>query len=416
MAYLSQWENVVATHQLRGADRQVNMTRFTPHAETDLPTFAGSIISIDDRQPPFYYDKSTRMWFYLGVDIASRAVTTFVWGKTKEEMIMEFYRQMVRNYAQWGFNIPHELECESNLNASFRHTFLSDGAMFQKVRIEANNARGKYIERINGKFRYEMEKQHYGWIGRPKARAEANQAVPGKEIIIPYDQLVEQCLKDIEDWNNMPHPENPEISCWEYFTEMQNPDLQPTNWRAIMPHLGHETKSSCNVGYIILQGRKRMIAHNDEILTGEPLISVMRRIEGKDVTCYWLDGNDGSVLKAMVYLGDEYICELKPIPRFQRAAIERTPEDEANYLIQNKYRMTVEAFARQRMKDIDKVVLIGHKPKTLNRKFQISQLNRFQQRPETEAVEDLGYAHQEADLPTLPTERPRTDIWKQNFM
>ena len=97
----------------------------------EMPKLAGSIISIDDRQPPFWYDKGKRMWFYIGIDIASRAVTTFVYGKSKTGIILDFYRQMVRNYHELGLNLPAELEAESALNSSFKNTFLQEGKNVQ---------------------------------------------------------------------------------------------------------------------------------------------------------------------------------------------------------------------------------------------------------------------------------------------
>ena len=64
------------------------------------------------------------MWFYLGVDLGSEAIVTWVYGTSKEGIILDFYRQMVRNYAMWGLPLPAEIECESNLNADYRDGFL----------------------------------------------------------------------------------------------------------------------------------------------------------------------------------------------------------------------------------------------------------------------------------------------------
>jgi len=386
--YLSDWENTIATHQIRGGNRQLNMTKFKPHHQMDLPTFSGSLLSIDDRQPPFYYEPGKRAWFYIGVDVASGCFTGYVHGKSKEGIILEFYRQLVRNYTEWGLPIPYELECESSLNSSFKGTFLQEGAMFQKVRIEANNARGKYIERVFGKLRYEVEKSAIGWAARPFAISEANQSGNKQLPIIPYDQLIEERYKEMEDWNNSSHPLRPELTRFEYLLEMYNKEVPSTNWRAILPHLGKHEQSSCNVGKIILQNKKRFIADNGEVLLGESLIAKMKRIEGEKVDVYWLDGNDGNVLKAVVFLNGEYICELVSLS-YQRAQIEQTPEDIAIRELQSKYTASVEAFAKLQKRSIDKVVVIDHQQKTLNRRFQISGLNRFQTREEeVEELED----------------------------
>ena len=46
-------------------------------------------------------------------------------------------------------------------------------------------------------------KKHTGWIARPFARNESNQVGTKRKKIVPYDKLLEQSLRDIEDWDNM---------------------------------------------------------------------------------------------------------------------------------------------------------------------------------------------------------------------
>lgn len=388
--YINKWENQLVTHKARGGDRQVYLGNFKPHHQMDLPTLAGSIISIDDRQPPFVYNKQNdRVWFYLGVDIASQAFTTVVYGKTKEGIIVDFYRQMVRNYTEWGFCLPHELECESSLNSSFKDTLLRPGAMFQKIKIEANNARGKYIERMNGKLRYEVEKEAYGWLARPTAKSEANQLSSAKKQIIPYDILVNERMLELEQWNNSSHPEHKNVSRWDYFANNQNPNLKPTNWNAILPVIGYKTPTSCKGGYIKLQGQKRAIAEDGKILTGEALIQQMRTIEGKDFDVYWLDGNDGQVLKAFVYMNDRLICEVMEMPRYNRASIERTDADKEAIKIQSAYVMSVDAFEKRQRTKIENIQIINNTPKTVNSNFKLPNLKRFERKEEpVEVFED----------------------------
>lgn len=351
--YINKWENKLATHKARSGDRQVYMGKYKPHHQMDLPTFSGSILSVDDRNPPFVYNtKNERVWFYLGVDIASRCFTTFVYGKTKEGIIVDFYRQMVRNYTEWGFCLPNELECESSLNSAFKDTLLRDGNMFQKVKIEANNARGKYIERMNEKLRYEVEKSAPGWLARPNAKSEANQASGQKKQVIPYDILVNERLLELEQWNNSPHPDNKNISRWDYFEQNQHPDLKPTNWIGILPTIGYKTTTSCNGGYVRLQGKKRAIADEGKILTGEALIQQMKIIEGKEFDVYWLDGNDGQVLKALVYINGKFVCEVMEMPRYNRATIERTDADNEAIKLQNSYVASVDAFEKDKENEL----------------------------------------------------------------
>ena len=409
--YLAQWENTIATHQLRGGNRQINLGKFTPPHHMELPILAGSLLSIDDRQPPFYYDKGKRAWFYLGFDVASGCFTAFVYGKSKEGIIREFYRELIRNYTEWGLNLPYELECESSLNSSFKDTFLHPGAMFQKVRIEANNARGKYIERVFSEVRYGVEKKAIGWVARPKAISENNQAAPGQNVIIPWDILIQSRLKEIEDWNNSAHRSNNGQSCFEYFLENQNPDIPETNWISILPHLGNITPSSCKVGSVQLQNEGRWLAEDGKILLGEELIARMKRIEGNDVTVYWLDGHDGSVLKALAYIGDEYICELLPPPPYNRAQAEQTEQCIKNREIQSKYVASVEAFAKVRKNEVDKVLVIDNQPKTLNRKFVIPGLKTYQTRETpVETIEQ-----EDEDQPTRSSGTGQANSFRTKF-
>ncbi len=408
--YINKWENRIATHGKRSGNRQTYMGMYKPHHQMDLPTFASSLISIDDRQPPFWYDKGKRAWFYIALDVASQFISTVVYGKTKEGIILDFYRQMVRNYTEWGLNLPLELECESSLNSSYRNNLLRPGAMFKNVRIEANNARGKYIERAFGSMRYEVEKRSQGWIGRPHAKSEANQAGPGDNVIIPYDQLIHQRMLDIEDWNNMAHPSEQGLSRYEYFMQHQHPNLEPTNWEAILPVLGYETASSCKLGFVTLQGEKRAIAEYGKILTGEDLIRKMRVIEGQNIEVRWLDGNDGNVMKAMAYQNNKLICELMVMPKYNRATFERTEEDDAAQRLQSAYVATVEAFAKAQSRKIENINIQDNTPRTISNTFRFTNLKRFEAREEPATV----YENQIEETEYVPVNQTNRG-WRSSF-
>ncbi|SCY94255.1 hypothetical protein [Flavobacterium caeni] len=413
ISYINKWENKIATHKSRSGDRQQYMGAFKPHHQLDLPEFAGSLLSIDDRQPPFWYDNNrNRAWFYLGIDVASQCFTAVVHGKSKEGIIVDFYRQIVRNYTQWGICLPYELECESSLNSSFKDTLLRPGAMFDNVRIEANNARGKYIERMFGKVRYDVEKANIGWIARPKAKSEANQASSIPTQVIEYDTLINDRLRDLEKWNNMPHPARPEMSRFDYFMSMQHQQLKPTNWEAILPVLGYKTETSCQVGYVSLQGLKRAIAESGQILTGEALITKMKMIEGRELDVYWLDDNDGNVMKAFAYLRgtNRLICEIMEMPRYNRATLERTEKDEAARILQSAYVASVEAFTRQQQNRIENINIIDNTPKTVNSNFKFPTVRRFEVREETPHVFDDKEEDQFEYEPTT------NNSWRTQFL
>jgi hypothetical protein len=370
--YLNQYENRIGTFAARSGDRQKLLGASIPYHSLLHPDFAGSIISIDDRQPPFEYAKGQRMWFYNAIDLGSEAFTTWVYGKTKEGIILEFYRQMVRNYAEWGFNLPAELECESSLNSSFADTFLREGYMFQNVRIEANNARGKRIEAYYRPLRYGLEKRHAGWLARPFALSESNQAGHDKADYVPYDKLADQCLGDIETWNNMPHSIYKDKTRWEVFCERQHPSLRKTNYRAFLKYLGYQTSARVKAGIVKFQHREWLLGDNGKICTGPQLLNLMMAVEGEQVDIYWLDDNQGAVLKALIYVGDTCVCEALPKPAYHRATIEQTEADFEARELMSKYVVTIESFQRRQKNALEPVTIIDNTPVTLNNKFRIA--------------------------------------------
>ena len=374
--YLNKWESRIATHQIRKNDRQKSIANFNPHHSMTLPKYAGSLISVDDRQPPFEYESGKRLWFYNGQDVASGCITTWVWGKDKQGIILDFYRQMVRNYHEWGVQIPMEIECESNLNAQYKDTFLKEGSMFKYVRMEANNARGKYIEAgANNGLRYQLEKQYEGWKARPFARKESNRS-DGQSNLKPYDYIKQISLKAIEQWNNSPCPQDETMSRFDYFLKNQNPNMTPTNYKEIIRQLGYQTQTSCRVARVALNNTKLLLGRDGHISKGDELVTIMKHIEGENLTAYWLDDNDGNVLKAYAYLGDTCVCELLPEPKYSRARAEQTEQDLQNRSLMSAYQMTVVGFGNTKKKSIDKVTVIDERTKTLNNNFQIPELHQ----------------------------------------
>jgi len=361
--YLNKWTSKIATHSKRSGDRQVYMQNFKPYHSLLKPKFSGAIISIDDRQPPFKMPDGKRIWFYNGIDLGSEAFTCWVHGKSKEGIILEFYRQMVRNYATWGINLPAELEAEMSLNSSFMGTFLREGAMFNNVRIEANNARGKRIEAYYRQLRYQYEKHRTGWLARPHALSESNQQGSNKVPTVAYNEIVKGCLQDIEDWNNAPHSIHKDMSRWDVFLSMQHPNLTATNYKGFIKYLGYHTETSCRAAIVKLNNSEYLAGEGGMISLGEKLITLLERIEGKNIDVYWLDDNSGGVLKAFAYINDTYVCELIEKPAYSKAKIEQTDQDLKARQIMSSYVATIEAFGRNQYRNIDPVIIIDNSPK-----------------------------------------------------
>lgn len=362
--YQSSWQYRAPASAIREGDRQVYISKHEVPHNLDPPKFAGTLISIDDRNPPFKeLGTGKRIWFYNCLDVASLAITVWVYGRTKEGIILEFYRQMVRNYHEWGLKLPLELECESSLNSSYKDTLLAPGAMFQKVRIIPNNARGKRVEAFYKPLRYQYEKKREGWLARPHAKDEANRASREKVPEIPYNEIVEGCLKDIETINNEKHHDQdlyPGMTRWDVFLDRQNPalDKYDYNWPAILSGLGKTTKTSMKVGHIAFQGKKCLVGIKGEPALGKDLIAIMNIIEGKEVEVKWLDGNDGEVISALVYHNGRMVCDLLGDFKYNRSEFERTEEGDRNRQIQSAYAATVRGYIKSQKKKINKVAII----------------------------------------------------------
>ncbi|MPS73974.1 MAG: hypothetical protein E2590_12640 [Chryseobacterium sp.] len=411
IAWLGKWENKIGTFAKRSGDRQVLMQNFIPWHKLEKIKEAGTLISIDDRQPPFMYDKNrNRVWFYMGIDLGSEAWTVWVDGKEKSGIIIEFYRQMVRNYTEWGFNLPLGLECESSLNSSFANTFLKNGAMFDHVNIYANRARSKAVERKFGELRYRHEKERIGWMARPHARKEENQKSSDPDVYIPYAEIVDNSLADIETWNNMPHSVHKDKTRWEVFCEMQNKNTQPTNWKAFLPYLGKREESSCNAGIVNFRKSTFVLAIDGEIALGDDLIRLMKYVEGREFEIFWLDGNDGEVLKAMIYYNDMLLCDLIAHPAYSKSIHERSEQGETNRKLMSAYENTVNAYMSNRKREIDNIVIIDNRSKTLNNKFQIKGRKRYTPTEEPATVIDLP-----TEEPAYNHNKPTARSWQSNF-
>ncbi|MDR1646032.1 MAG: hypothetical protein LBS05_09495 [Tannerellaceae bacterium] len=375
-AFLARWSESVATHKARSADRQQYMAKYEPYQKLEHPKFAGSIISIDDRQLPFIYDKNNhRVWFYIGIDLGSECIVGFVWGKEKNAaFLLDFYREVVRNCAEWGLPVPAQLECESHLNSMLKETLLLPGNLFEYVDIYPNSAHSKRIERYFRSMRYsEDEKGVPGWIGRPWARDESNQTAQDNRIIVPYDRIVEVGLKEIERWNNSPCSIYPDKTRFEIFCEKQHPDVKPINWHGILPHLGEWTATSCNHGQIRLNGDTFLLGDQGDIATGDALIDLMSVVEGKAIDICWLRGHKGQVLKAHIYLDGRCVCEAIAQPVAYRSRLEARSDPQAakNMELVERYKNTIRGYAQRHKKEIEKLVLIDHRKKTLNDNFKI---------------------------------------------
>lgn len=410
--WLARWEYMIGAVAKRSNDRQKTIQKYIPYHKFTKLKESGLLLSVDDRNPPFIYNKERdRVWFYMAIDVMSEAWTAWVWAKSKKDLMIEFYRQIIRNYTEWGFNLPLELECESNLNSSYKNTFLNQGAMFDTVTMYTHYARGKAVERKFGELRYRHEKEHIGWMARPFSRKEDNSKDKDDIQIVPYENIIKQSLMDIQKWNNMEHNDIKNKSRWEVFCENQSPKTKPTNWKAILPHLGKEEISSCNAGIINFRNSTFVLALEGEIALGDELIRLMKQIEGKEFTIFWLDGNDGNVLKAMIYHNGMMLCDLISHPAYSKSKYEREDDEihEINMRLMSAYENTVTSFMANRKREITTTIVHDKREKTINNFFTIPGLETYQPKQEPAEVVET----EEEEVYNIPAKTSMS--WARNF-
>lgn len=360
MGYLAKWESAIGTHNKRAGNRQVYMNKYKVTHSLNRPNFVGSLISIDDRNPPFKMADGKRVWFYNAIDLCSEVWTCYVHGRTKEGIILDFYRQLIRNYVKNGWGMPLELECESSLNSSLvKSGLLQNGNLFEHVRMEANNATGKKIERYFRELRYGVEKEMDGWQARPFAKSEANQLNDDDVPVLSYDKIVKQTIQAMEDWNTSEHPIYKGKTRMEVHAERQNEKCKPICWEITLPYIGRRTKTSCNVGLVNLDDEQVCLGENGALLVGEKLISAMKRVEGKELIVYWLDDDEGNLLKAFAYIDGDLMAELVAKPRYNRALYERTEKDEENYAMMSAYSNTIAAYGTRQKNSVRPTTLLA---------------------------------------------------------
>jgi hypothetical protein len=107
----------------------------------------------------------------------------------------------------------------------------------------------------------------------------------------------------------------------------------------------------------------------------------MKQAEGEELDIYWLDLEDGTIIKALVYLRDtdQYICEAVLQPQSVRGELESTPADKEAFELMAKYKKTITSFMKGAQQEIDSIQVIGMPTKALNNGFKIKGLKPIQE-------------------------------------
>jgi hypothetical protein len=105
-----------------------------------------------------------------------------------------------------------------------------------------------------------------------------------------------------------------------------------------------------------------LLGENGNVSLGSKLVNLMKQVEGEQVDVWWLDDNQGQILKALVFRGTQYICEAIAKPSYNRAKIEQNDTDRENRQIMSSYVATIESFGRRQKQQIEPVTIIDNRP------------------------------------------------------
>jgi hypothetical protein len=298
---------------------------------------------------------SVRGWVYkyIAVDVVSGYWfrPAYIVGKPTVATVVESLRNMFCELTELGLPIPGELETEHHLIKDM--PFLGNIFPFTRLCSSATEKRAEHKIR---EFKYGISKDNGHTRGRWYAKHEAYKSVRNKvngDYVEPKQQpqaIVADDLSDVEQHNNELHPLQktyPGMTRRDVLLSNINPILKPIEHWYLYQYIGNETETSIyNNDYCPVQGE------NFELTD----YACLNRLKPNNVTvtAYWLPEPDGSINKVYLYQGDTYIGEAVNKAQFEynENAIERTDQDRANMLHQNKRCAKFDKFIKDRRAEI----------------------------------------------------------------
>lgn len=356
-SYVSAWENKTVTHKKRSSDKIGYNQAYRPYASLEAPHFAGSLISMDDRDLPFKTINKIRVKAYLAMDVASECFIGYSFDSINKdlELVMNCFRDMYQNLKASNYHQPAEVEVEQHLMSTLKEGVLKEGAIFPLVRFaQAANPQEKSIERAFRRMRYGLDKQVEGWIPRPFAKDEANQSRNEDDIKTAYtpDEVIKIATANIKEWNNQLHPNQKEfkgLTRLQVWQQKQNENLLPIRWQHVAKYIGKQTISSINRGEIR--------AFNS-IYVLDKMAHTAELDNGKNLEIYGIEDIDGTISSIHIYKNDEYVLTANKKVKWQKARIEQTELDKQKIIIQQKYTAEFDATVKHKKNAMQKIAII----------------------------------------------------------
>lgn len=319
--------------------------RYRPYHLRKVANFAGSKISLDDRDLPRPMHNGQRVKAYYAYDVASGAVVGYAYSRLKtKELFIDCMRNMFQTLDRNGLYMPAELEVEHHLVSNFADGLMSAGTVFPLIRwCNPGNSREKRAEHFNRTKKYSVEKRLQTNIGRWYAKLEANR--PKEEKVYDefndtykvktysYEELVADDIRAIQEYNLQLHPNNkkyPGMTRWDVFCQTQNPDLAAWDKHVLYRYIGECTETSIRQNmYCTVQYQQYRLPSPDVIEKLAP--------RNNKVLAYYLPDIDGNINEVYIYQNDKFIATCALLERYNEATAEQTDADHDAYIEQSKY-------------------------------------------------------------------------------
>ena len=341
--------------------------RYRPYHLRKVATFAGSKISLDDRDLPRPMHNGQRVKAYYAYDVASGAVVGYAYSRLKtKELFIDCMRNMFQTLDRNGLYMPAELEVEHHLVSNFADGLMNAGTVFPLIRwCNPGNSREKRAEHFNRTKKYSVEKRLQTNIGRWYAKLEANR--PKEEKVYDelnntykvktysYEELVADDIRAIQEYNSQLHPNDkkyPGMTRWDVFCQTQNPDLAAWDRHVLYRYIGECTETSIRQNmYCTVQYQQFRLPSPDVIEKLAP--------RNNKVLAYYLPDIDGNISEVYIYQNDKFIATCALLERYNEATAEQTDADREAYIEQSKYVAQFDSMMRQGK--IQKVAVVSKK-------------------------------------------------------
>ena len=341
--------------------------RYRPYHLRKVATFAGSKISLDDRDLPRPMHNGQRVKAYYAYDVASGAVVGYAYSRLKtKELFIDCMRNMFQTLDRNGLYMPAELEVEHHLVSNFADGLMNAGTVFPLIRwCNPGNSREKRAEHFNRTKKYSVEKRLQTNIGRWYAKLEANR--PKEEKVYDelnntykvrtysYEELVADDIRAIQEYNSQLHPNDkkyPGMTRWDVFCQTQNPNLAAWDRHVLYRYIGECTETSIRQNmYCTVQYQQYRLPSPDVIEKLAP--------RNNKVLAYYLPDIDGNINEVYIYQNDKFIATCALLERYNEATAEQTDADREAYIEQSKYVAQFDSMMRQGK--IQKVAVVSKK-------------------------------------------------------